>query len=91
KNCHSFLFPSVFEGFGMPPVEAMLFGTKVITTKCTSIPEVTQNKALYVEDPYRVDDWVKMIRSKEEMGRLDVGVYAPDKIAKEYLDVLYNS
>ncbi len=91
KNCHSFLFPSVFEGFGMPPVEAMLFGTKVITTKCTSIPEVTQNKALYVDDPYSIDDWIKMIRSKEEMGSLDFEVYVPERIAQEYLNALYNS
>ena len=91
KNCHSFLFPSVFEGFGMPPVEAMLFGTKVITTKCTSIPEVTQNRALYVENPYSVDEWIKMIRSKEKIGNLDFGIYDPNKIAKKYLSALYNS
>lgn len=88
KNCHSFLFPSVFEGFGMPPVEAMLFGTRVITTKCTSIPEVTQNKAFYVENPYSSADWIKMIRSGQKMGKIDFEVYAPEKIAKRYLDIL---
>ena len=61
QNCHAFLFPSVFEGFGMPPVEAMLFHTPVITTKCTSIPEVTQGRALYVEDPYDADEWVRKL------------------------------
>lgn len=90
KNCHSFLFPSVFEGFGMPPVEAMRFGARVITTKCASIPEVTQNKALYVDDPYSVTDWIRKIRSEERMGDLDFEVYAPDKIAKKYLDTLRN-
>lgn len=88
KNCHSFLFPSVFEGFGMPPVEAMLFGTRVITTGCASIPEVTQNKALYVNDPYSVTDWIEMIRSEKETEEPDFDIYAPDKIAKQYLDVL---
>ena len=58
QNCHTFLFPSVFEGFGMPPVEAMLFHAPVITTKCASIPEVTQGKAVYVDDPYDVDEWI---------------------------------
>lgn len=89
KNCHSFLFPSVFEGFGMPPVEAMVFGAKVITTKCTSIPEVTQNKALYVDDPYGITDWIRKIRSKEKMGTLDFKAYVPDKIAGKYLEVLH--
>lgn len=88
KSCRSFLFPSVFEGFGMPPVEAMLFGTRVITTKCASIPEVTQNQALYVEDPYGVDDWIRKIRSEERMGDMDFEAYASDKIAKRYLDLL---
>lgn len=88
QTCHSFLFSSVFEGFGMPPVEAMLFGARVITTRCTSIPEITQNKALYVKDPYRVDDWIEMIRSEEKMGILNFDVYDPEKIAKRYLDTL---
>lgn len=61
KNCHTFLFPSVFEGFGMPPVEAMLFRTPVVTTKCASIPEVTQGKAVYVDDPYDVDEWIEKL------------------------------
>ncbi len=52
ENCSLFVFPSVFEGFGMPPVEAMGFGCPVITTKCASLPEVTLNSAIYVEDPY---------------------------------------
>ena len=51
-NCNTFLFPSVFEGFGMPVIEAMELGAKVITTKCASIPEVSQGKAIYVNDPY---------------------------------------
>lgn len=72
----------------MPPVEAMLFGARVITTRCTSIPEITQNKALYVKDPYRVDDWIEMIRSEEKMGILNFDVYDPEKIAKRYLDTL---
>lgn len=62
KNAKIFLFPSIFEGFGMPPIEAMMLGTPVITTKLTSIPEVTQRKAYYVEDPYSVDEWVEKIK-----------------------------
>ena len=43
RECKVFLFPSIFEGFGMPPVEAMAFGTPVVTTNETSIPEVTEH------------------------------------------------
>lgn len=89
KECHSFLFPSVFEGFGMPPVEAMLFDAKVITTKCASIPEVTQQKAIYVENPFSVDEWIEKICSnglQEE--KMNFDIYAPESIAKQYLNFL---
>lgn len=62
KNAYCFLFPSVFEGFGMPPIEAMKMGTKCITTKCASLPEVTQNRAIYVDNPYDADEWILRIK-----------------------------
>lgn len=40
KNCYGFLFPSLFEGFGMPIIEAMQFGKPVFSSNCTSLPEV---------------------------------------------------
>lgn len=61
KSCKAFLFPSVFEGFGMPPVEAMAFGVPVLTTKATSIPEVTRGLCNYVEEPKNSDEWVEKI------------------------------
>nr|WP_122013293.1 glycosyltransferase family 1 protein [Maliibacterium massiliense] len=50
-----FVFPSIYEGFGMPPLEAMACGTPVITANAASLPEVVGNAALLV-DPYDVDD-----------------------------------
>ncbi|MDT8445530.1 MAG: glycosyltransferase [bacterium] len=46
-----FLFPSFYEGFGLPTLEAMACGTPVITSNCASIPEVVGDSALLV-DPY---------------------------------------
>lgn len=88
QNCHTFLFPSIFEGFGMPPVEAMLFGSRVVTTRCASIPEVTQGKAIYVDDPYNEDDWIEKIQENCELLNMDFSVYAADTIAKQYLQIL---
>lgn len=59
KNSAQFLFPSIFEGFGMPVIEAMQIGVPVVTTRCASIPEVSQDKAIYVKDPYDVDEWIE--------------------------------
>lgn len=51
KNAEAFVLPSLFEGFGMPLVEALLSGIPVITTKLTAIPEITQGYARYVDNP----------------------------------------
>jgi glycosyltransferase involved in cell wall biosynthesis len=50
-----FAFPSLYEGFGLPPLEAMSCGTPVVTSRLSSIPEVVADAALLV-DPYQVDD-----------------------------------
>lgn len=49
-----FVFPSLYEGFGMPPLEALACGAPVITSNATSIPEVVGDAAIQV-DPYSVD------------------------------------
>lgn len=88
QYCHTFLFPSVFEGFGMPPIEAMLFHARVITTECASIPEVTQGKAVYVKNPYDVDEWLEKMTEHFKPQVLDFNIYEPEKISKLYLEFL---
>ncbi len=46
-NCKAFLFPSLMEGFGLPPVEAMQFGKAVVVSSMTSLPEVCGDAAAY--------------------------------------------
>jgi glycosyltransferase involved in cell wall biosynthesis len=43
-----FIFPSLYEGFGLPPLEAMAHGTPVVTSNATSLPEVVGNAAVLV-------------------------------------------
>ena len=46
-----FVFPSLYEGFGLPPLEAMASGTPVVTSNRSSLPEVVGDAAVLV-DPY---------------------------------------
>ncbi len=51
----SFVFPSFYEGFGLPPLEAMQCGTPVIASNTTSIPEVVGDAGILI-DPYKQDE-----------------------------------
>jgi glycosyltransferase involved in cell wall biosynthesis len=90
KYCRAFLFPSIFEGFGMPPIEAMAFGSKVITTKETSIYEVTQGKAFYVDKPYELEEWISNLYSleKNSLQTIDLSMYDKKEIACKIYQLL---
>lgn len=91
------IFPSLFEGFGMPLVEAMAVGTPILCSDVTSLPEVGGDAALYF-DPRRPDDMAAaMCRLVDEPGlageltakgrqRL-AHIGGPEDMARGYLDV----
>lgn len=56
-----FIWLSEYEGFGLPPLEAMTLGTLVITTKKGSLPESLDQAALFVEDPKNIDEIAEKI------------------------------
>ncbi|MDE6088733.1 MAG: glycosyltransferase family 4 protein, partial [Oscillospiraceae bacterium] len=59
----AFVFPSVYEGFGMPPLEAMACGTPVLVSDAASLPEVTGKSAVIVppEDVRAMADGLKLL------------------------------
>ena len=55
RNALAFIFPSIHEGFGIPPLEAMICGCPVLASKRSSIPEVCGDAAVYF-NPYDPQD-----------------------------------
>jgi len=54
KNASLFVYPSLYEGFGIPPLEAMNYGCPVVCSNTSSIPEIVGHAAILF-DPYSVD------------------------------------
>jgi glycosyltransferase involved in cell wall biosynthesis len=60
RGARAVVFPSLYEGFGLPVLEAMVLGTPVITSRESSLPEIAGDAALLV-DPYDADDIARAI------------------------------
>ncbi|WP_041390378.1 glycosyltransferase family 4 protein [Polaromonas sp. JS666] len=62
RGAKAVLFPSIYEGFGLPVLESMLLGTPVVSSNVSSIPEVTEDAALLI-DPYDTRAMAEAIRA----------------------------
>jgi glycosyltransferase involved in cell wall biosynthesis len=90
-------FPSLTEGFGLPPLEAMAIGCPVVATGCASLPEVCGDAALYAS-PHDPADWLRAfqrIRSEEGLrqrlqaaGRRQAATFSWRRSAELYLQML---
>lgn len=65
RGACALIFPSLYEGFGLPVLEAMQLGTPVVTSRVASLPEVAGDAALLV-NPYEVSDIAQAIRKVVE-------------------------
>ena len=61
KHADLFIYPSLYEGFGIPPLEAMAYGCPVITSNTSSLPEVVSDAGLMI-NPYNVKALVSAIK-----------------------------
>ena len=66
-----FVFPSLYEGFGLPPLEAMASGTPVVTSNVSSLPEVAGDAAVLVDpyDPQAIADGIYRVLTDEPLRR----------------------
>lgn len=66
RNAQFFVFPSIYEGFGFPPLESLASGVPVIASNKSSIPEILGDAAVYF-DPYSIEDMAdKMLCLKND-------------------------
>lgn len=90
------VFPSLYEGFGLPVLESMLLGTPVLTSNTSSIPEVAGDSALTI-DPYNTHEIRDAIRVLHDSGELRerlqklslkrTTAFTPSKIAEKILEL----
>lgn len=69
RGARALLFPSIYEGFGLPIAEAMLLGTPVLTSNVSSLPEIAGDAAILV-DPYDTEAMARAIRTLDADGDL---------------------
>lgn len=84
RLAHVFVFPSLYEGFGLPPLEAMASGTPVVTSNVSSLPEVVGDAAMLVDpyDPAAIADAIRQVLTEPEL-RADLRRRGLDR-AREY-------
>jgi glycosyltransferase involved in cell wall biosynthesis len=97
KNALAFIFPTLYEGFGLPPLEAMSCGCPVVVSDRGSLPEVCGDAAVYV-DPYDIksiaDGIIKVLNNKNlrqeliNKGFKQVKKFSWEKSVKQFLELL---
>ncbi len=67
KNCKAFVFPTLYEGFGLPILEAMHYHALIISSNNSSIPEVGGDAILYLNNVYDYNELLNLIESAINM------------------------
>jgi glycosyltransferase involved in cell wall biosynthesis len=98
RGASLFVLPSLFEGFGMPAVEALALGAPSLVTDLPALREVTLNRAQYISDPHNeheIADRMGDILRLGDAGRPSMDLrreveerFSPITIARQYLSVL---
>lgn len=88
KNCKAFIFPSIYEGFGIPPLEALYFGAKVLCSNSSCLPEIYEDCVAYF-DPYDYGvNLDKLLNEKVSSSKKILEKYSWSKSARYLLKII---
>ena len=96
RQAEAFVYPSLFEGFGYSPLEAMAAGVPVVCSQAASLPEVVGEAALLVDatDPVQLAEAMKRVEEDQELrkqlvdrGRANLARFRWEKAAGQFLEL----
>ena len=96
KNASLYVFPSLYEGFGLPPLEAMSHGVPVICSEASCLPEILGDSAIYFnpQDINDIAEKIKYVLNNKDVqknlilkGFNQIKKYKWDKMAEEILEI----
>ena len=90
KNCKAFIFPSLYEGFGLPPIEALALGAEVISSDTASLPEVLSDSVHYIDPCDTAVDLEALMQERTGDRDHALGKFSWEKSAWMLLDILKN-
>lgn len=100
QQATGFIYPSIYEGFGFPPLEAIRSGVPVIASQAGALPEILGDGAYYI-DPYSIEDMITVFKNLDTntawraqliaQGKTTLNLYSWKNTAADTLKVLQQS
>ena len=91
KNCYNFIIPSLYEGFGMIMIEALIYAKNIISSNLKALKEVGGNEPIYVKNPKSINSWKKLIFNKKKIKKKLIKLNKEKSIiTNKYLSIFEN-
>ena len=91
QKCRAFVFPSYYEGFGIPPLEALSCGAQAIVSDAACLPEIYKNTVHYIDIKNTDTDLTELLKEKVEEPSKVLAEFTYQNAAEKLLSVLRES